>query len=64
MVPRLSRARSAPVNTATMPGDASAAAVSIDRMRACACVDRTITACVWPGTFTSLWKRPSPRKSR
>ena len=43
MVPR-SRATSAPVYTASAPGAARAAAVSMAAMRACACIERTLTA--------------------
>ena len=35
------------VSTATTPGAARAASVSIDVMRACACGERTNTACAW-----------------
>ena len=53
MVPSLSWARSAPVSTATTPGDASAAFASMRRMRAWAWSERTTTMWVWPGRLTS-----------
>ena len=53
IVPSLSWARSAPVNTATTPGARRAAAVSIPRMRACAWGDRTTTIPVCPGSVMS-----------
>src|SRR3989442_5677594 len=51
---------SLPVKTATTPGCRSAAAVSIFRMRACACGLRTNAAYVTPGSFKSstYWPRP------
>jgi hypothetical protein len=55
MLPRLSRARSAPVKTAITPGALSAAETSMSRRRALACIERTMTAYVWPGTATSDW---------
>src|SRR2546426_7455635 len=64
IVPRPSRATSAPVKTASTPGALSAAAASIPRMRACAYIERTITVWAWPGRSTSAWKRPSPRTRR
>ena len=41
---RPSASQSVPVSTASTPGTASAAAVSIERMSACACGERTIAA--------------------
>ena len=45
--------RSACVNTATTPGDASASAVSIETIRACAIVDRTNVRCSAPASAGS-----------
>ncbi len=53
MSPSASAARSAPVSTAITPGAASAAATSIDRIRALACGDRTNAARAAPGTSQS-----------
>ena len=39
-------------------------ALSIDTMRACACGERTIAACAWPGKLKSSVKRPCPVTSR
>ena len=55
--PMPSAAMSAPVNTATTPGMA-AAAVSIPRMRAWACGERTSTQCNSPASSMSATKRP------
>jgi hypothetical protein len=60
MVPRPSRATSAPVNTARTPGARRAAPESMDRIFAWACIDRTTTAWACPGRFTSLMNRPPP----
>ena len=49
---------------ATTPGAWRAAVVSMPRIRAWAWIERTITAWVWPATFTSSWNRPPPRSSR
>src|SRR5262245_36256852 len=64
VVPSPSAAISSPVKMPRTPGTASAAAMSIDRMRACACGERNTYACAWPGRFTSLTKRPWPRTRR
>ena len=55
-----SATRSAPVSTATTPGRASAAAVSMETMRAWACGERRMHRCTWPGMMTSSLKRPAP----
>jgi hypothetical protein len=44
---------SSPVNTATTPGSARAALVSIDRIRAWACGLRSTAPCSIPGTVMS-----------
>src|SRR5262245_16497896 len=51
---------SAEVQTATTPGIASAAAVSIDTMRPCACAERTTRMCSMRGKATSAAKLPRP----
>ena len=51
--PTLSAAMSAPVNTATTPGRAAAVALSMPRMRAWACGERTSTQCNSPGSVMS-----------
>ena len=62
--PTFSFARSAPVNTATTPGDAFAAAVSMRVIRACACGERTNTANVCCGSTTSSVYWPAPVRNR
>ena len=64
MVPRPSLARSAPVKTPRTPGAPCAALSSIDRITACACGERTMTAYAWPGWLMSSTKRPLPRNRR
>jgi hypothetical protein len=44
---------SRPVTTACTPGIASAALVSIDKMRACGCGERRILPCSIPGSTMS-----------
>ena len=44
---------SAPVSTASTPGIARAAAVSIELMRAWACGERSTNARAWPGRSKS-----------
>src|SRR3954454_2421869 len=53
-------ATSAEVQTATTPGSASAALVSIDRMRPWAWADRTTRICTMRGKTTSAANRPLP----
>src|SRR5262245_58965286 len=53
-------ATSAAVQTATTPGNASAAAASIDAMRPCACAERTTRMCSMRGKATSAAKLPRP----
>ena len=48
-----SAAASPPVKTAITPGVASAAAISMRPMRACACGERTKAVYAWPGRLTS-----------
>src|SRR5271168_563331 len=59
-----SATRSAPVSTASTPGTASAGPLSIARMYACACGERTITAYACPGRLTSSLKLPAPVSRR
>jgi hypothetical protein len=59
-----SAARSAPVITASTPGAASAADVSMPRISACACGERSTTPWAWPGTSTSSRNRPRPVTNR
>src|SRR5918993_698584 len=61
---RLWAARSAPVTTATTPGSAAAAEVSMDAMRAWGTGLRRTAACSIPGRTTSSTKRPAPRRKR
>jgi len=56
--------QSAPVKTAITPRCASAGAVAMRRMRACACGERTIAAWSSPAICTSALKRPWPVSSR
>ena len=51
--PTLSAAMSAPVSTATTPGRVGRRRVSMRRMRACACGERTSTQCNSPGSVMS-----------
>src|SRR5262245_56111234 len=51
---------SAAVQTATTPGNASAAAVSIDAIRPCACAERTTRMCSMRGKTTSAANLPWP----
>ena len=51
---------SACVSTACTPGSASAAAMSIETMRACACGLRSVAPCNIPGTLRSLEYANSP----
>ena len=52
-VPRPSASTSAPVNTATTPGAASASVVSTPAMRACGCGERTTQPWSWSGRLMS-----------
>ena len=45
--------RSSPVNTASTPGLAAAASLSMETISACARSERTKCACAWPGRFQS-----------
>ena len=56
--------RSPAVKTAWTPGSASAAEVSMDRMRALGCGLRTKQACSMPGRVMSSTKVPAPVSSR
>ena len=60
----VSRAASSPVITATTPGSASAALLSIERMRAWACGLRSAAACAMFGSVMSSMKRPRPARKR
>ena len=51
------------VSTAWTPGIASAAAVSIPRMRACGCGLRTKAPCSMPASLMSSTKRARPVRS-
>ena len=59
-------ASSAPVTTATTPGDFFAAAASMLLMRACACGERRKATCTMRGSDTSLtyWPRPCVSRAR
>src|SRR5215207_8040895 len=61
---RLWAARSAPVTTATTPGSAAAAEVSMDAMRAWGTGLRRTAACSIRGRTMSSTKRPAPRRKR
>ncbi len=52
------------VSTASTPGDASAPALSIDRLRAWAWGERTITVCANPDRCRSSAKLPRPVRRR
>ena len=60
----VSCAASSPVITAATPGSASAARLSIDLMRACACGLRSTAACAMFGSAMSSMKRPRPARKR
>src|SRR5262245_45694191 len=64
MAPSPSARQSAPVKTPSTPGIAVARLVSMPRMCACACGERSITAQAWPSTLKSSLKRPRPVVSR
>src|SRR5215813_998527 len=63
-LPILSAASSAPLSTASTPGRAAAALLSMPRIVACACGERTNTAKTCPGRFTSAVKWPRPVMKR
>src|SRR5215813_11173929 len=63
-LPILSSASSAPLSTASTPGRAAAALLSMPRIVACACGERTNTAKTCPGRFTSAVKWPRPVMKR
>jgi hypothetical protein len=52
------------VSTSSTPGMLRAAAVSIRRMRACACAARTTAAWAWRGSAMSSVKTPAPVTKR
>src|SRR3974390_3269847 len=64
MAPSPSAAQSVPVYTPSTPGIASALALSIERMRACGCGERTIAAQAWPSKLKSSVNCPFPTTSR
>src|SRR5262249_39860268 len=61
---RFSPARVSPVITARTLGCASAALVSMETIRACACGLRSTAPCSIPGSCTSSTYRPRPRMNR
>src|SRR6266852_8271145 len=56
--------RSAARKTPTIPGARRAADTSMERMRACACGERSMAACRQPGTRKSSTNSPAPVMSR